>query len=132
MLPTPYIDEQTGKRFYNVRQAAQIVEGVCEATLHRWAKRGSTPFGFELEVQREPVTHHRRSTQAPRSFRQYRMLIPEAKVLALQELLKEILTDHPVRPGPLSKQDLNELEAASRRFRSSLSHIATPSAPLPR
>lgn len=125
MPPAPYIDEQTGQRFYNVRQAAQIVGAVSEVTLHRWAKHGSTPFGFDLDVQREPVTHHRRSTQTPRTFLESRMLIPEARVLAL----KEILNAEPRRPGPISRDDMEALEAAARRFRSPLSHVTNSPTP---
>jgi hypothetical protein len=108
------IDDQ---RFYNVHQATQIVETITEQTLWRWAKRGATPFGFELGVIRQPVTKHRsrKSNEAPPTHpRTYRMLIPEERVYALKEMLR----DDPIRPGPLSDRDLNALKAAARRFRS--------------
>lgn len=108
----PYIDEQTGERFYNVRQAAHIVGAVCEATLWHWAAKGITSFGFELAVQREPMTHHRRSTQTPRSFRQYRMLIPETTVFALKEILDAAGKKE---PGPWSRGELATMEAVARR-----------------
>ena len=114
--PEPYIIE--GAAFYNVTQAAQIV-GLSCPTVHAWAKHGSTPFGFELDIRREPVTHHRRSTQTPRSFMQSRLLIPAAKV----EALRDILRVEPRRPGPISRDDMEALETLARRFRPALSHL---------
>ena len=107
------IDEQ---RFYNVHQAAQIVETISEATLWNWAKKGNTPFGFELGVIRQPVVHHRTHSKddPPVQPRTYRMLIPETKVLALKEMLR----DDPIRPGPLSNGSMAELKAVAHRFRS--------------
>jgi len=117
MEPTPYIDEQTGQRFYNVRQAAQIVEGVSEATLWHWAKKGVTSFGFELNVEQEPVVVHRRwgKTKA-QHFRETRMLLPEATVFDLREILKEAGR---TQPGPMTKGELATLEAATYRRRAS-------------
>jgi hypothetical protein len=109
--PAPQTAEQTGERL-NVRQAAQII-GISERTLSDWAKRGSTSFGFELDVKRVPVTHHRRSTQTPRTFLQSRFLILTSQVAALRDILRT----EPRRPGPISP-----LEAATRCYRSSLSH----------
>jgi hypothetical protein len=105
------------QRYLNVWQAAHIVETIREQTLYRWAKHGTTPFGFELGIIRQPVTNHRNlksDEPPPKQPRASRMLIPEEKVYAL----KEILRDDPIRPGPLSKTDMAALEAAARRFRS--------------
>jgi len=117
MEPTPYIDEQTGKRFYNVRQAAQIVEGVSEKTLWNWAKKGVTSFGFELRVEQESMKH------APRSFRhdakthrETRMLIPEEKVFTLREICQAAGRS---RPRPWSRGELATLEAVAYRHRAS-------------
>jgi len=112
MQPTPYIDEQTGERFYNVRQAAQIVGSVCEATVSNWAAAGVTSFGYDLDVKHVPVTHHRRSTQTPRTFLESRMLIPEARVLALKEILEAAGRK---QRGPWSRGELATLEALARR-----------------
>jgi len=105
------------RRYYNVHQAAQIVETISVPTLWRWAKHGTTPFGFELGVIRQPVTHHRSRNSnelPPTQHRAYRMLIPEENVYAL----KKLLSDDPIRPGPLSRADMTALETAARRFRS--------------
>jgi hypothetical protein len=102
------------RRYYNVHQAAQIVKNVCEKTLWNWAKQGTTPFRFDLDVRQEPMAHDPRGYRhEARTHRKSRMLIPEEKVLAL----KEILRDDPIRPS-LSKADMAALEAAARRFRS--------------
>jgi hypothetical protein len=112
------------RRYLNVRQAAAIVKTISAATMRNWAKKGHTPFGFDLGIVRQPVTHHRghkSNEPPPRQPLASRMLIPEEKVLAL----KEILRDDPIRPGPLSDGDLNALKAAARRFPSpqpSVSH----------
>ena len=117
MQPAPTIDEQTGEPCFNVRQAAHII-GIGEETLRTWAKHGSTPFGFELDVRTTPVTHHRRSTQTPRTFRETRMLIPQARVMAL----KEILDADPIGYGPIPRDHMEALKAAARRFPLPLSH----------
>jgi hypothetical protein len=122
MEPTPYIDEQTGERFYNVRQAAQIVKGVSAATVWRWADKGVTSFGFKLHVRDEPMVHHRRSTQTPRSVRQSRFLIAESDVIVMKELFEAIRKNH---PGEWTEVERDNLECAfsRRRFRlSRLSH----------
>jgi hypothetical protein len=121
--PAPYIID--GKSYYNLRQAAQIIGAVSYDTLRAWAAHGATTFGFELDVHREPMTHHRRSTQTPRSFLQERILIPTQKVYAL----KEILQDCPRRPGPINREDMEALKAAGRRSRSPLSHLENSPTP---
>jgi hypothetical protein len=118
--PVPY--EIEGERYYNARQAAQIIGTVSAMTLGRWIKHG-TPFGLEICSRTVPVTHHRRSTQTPRTFRQSRLLISAAKVDALRELL------HDRRPGPISPKDLEWLKAEASRFHSPLSHLTRPSPP---
>ena len=120
----PYIDEQTGQRFYNVRQAAQIVEGVSEATMWHWAKKGVTSFGLELAVEREPVIHHRKGTiKPPKTHRETRMLIPEAKVLAMREILQCVGRSRPNFAWTDCERDA--LRAATRRHRPQLatSHL---------
>lgn len=105
-----------GQRYHNAWQAAAIVQTISAATMRNWSMKGYTPFGFELGVIRQPVTHHRRrnsNEEPPRQPLASRMLIPEERVLAL----KEILRDDPIRPGPLSDGDMNALKAAARRFR---------------
>lgn len=122
MQPTPYIDEQTGQRFYNVRQAAQIVEGVSAATMWLWAKKGVTSFGLELDVEQEPVIHHRPwgKTKA-KQFRQSRMLIPEEKVLAMREILQSVGRDRPSLAWTDCERDA--LRAATRKHRSQLAAL---------
>jgi len=117
MQPTPYIDEE-GNRFYNTRQAAQIVKGVCQLTLWRWAKRGVTSFGFHLDVQQEPMIHDPRGYRHDaKTHRDFRMLIPEAKVLALKEILEAAGKKRPDQLG-WSPADRDTLEAvANRRVR---------------
>ncbi len=109
MQPKLYIDEKTGERFYNIAHAAQIIEAVSGVTLRAWALHGSTPFGFELDVRRVPMIHDPKGMR--RNVRRHleeRMLLPEAKVFAL----KEILNDFPRRPGPVSSTDMAALEDA--------------------
>jgi hypothetical protein len=122
--PEPYMID--GAAFYNARQATQIIQTISEPALRRWVNHGTTPFGLELDVRRVPTTHHRRSTQTPRAYRQYRPLIPAAKVQALQELLR----DAPLRPGPISGEDMEALETAARRFRPPLSHQSNSPSPV--
>jgi hypothetical protein len=118
MQPPPYIDEQTGERFYNVRQAAQIVEGVTQKTLWNWAKRGVTSFGFDLDVQQEPMIHEPRGYRHDaKTHRDSRMLLPEAKVLALKEILHDAGR---IRPGPWTRDELATLEAATYLHRTPL------------
>jgi hypothetical protein len=115
--PAHAIDEKTGEPLYNFRQVGKIC-GVDPASVRNWVL-GATPFvEFDFDVKRMPVTHHRRSTQTPRSFRHTRLLIPENRVDALKQMLEEC----PRRHGPLSREDMHTLEAAARRFRLSLSH----------
>jgi hypothetical protein len=125
--PEPYIID--GQRFYNVRQAAQIVGAICEATCWRWADKGVTSFGYHLDVKRLPVTHHRRSTQTPRTFLDSRMLIPEAQVLAMKQILEAA---GKTQPGPWSRGELATLEAVARRRNRllALSHPSRPPAPV--
>jgi hypothetical protein len=113
--PAPYTDDD-GNRFYNVRQAAQIVGDVCEATIWNWASKGVTPFGYELRVKRVAMTHHRRqkSDEAPpKNPRTDRMLIAEADVLALREILQGAGSH---RPGGRSIAEMDILEAAAVQY----------------
>jgi hypothetical protein len=96
-----------------VRQAAQIVEGVTQKALWRWAKKGVTTFGFELDVQREPMKHVPRALRHnAKTHRETRMLIPENKVLALKEILRDAGI---TRPGPWTNADRAALETVSNR-----------------
>jgi hypothetical protein len=80
--PEPYIID--GQRFYNVEQAAHIVEGVSRATLWHWAKKGSVAhFGLALDVRQEPIANHPNGEPV-----RHRLLIPEQKVFALREVLQ--------------------------------------------
>jgi len=73
--PDPYILD--GQRYYNVRQAAHIVEGVSKATLWLWAAHGVTSFGYDLGVKRAPMIHEPRGYRHnAKSHRESRMLIP--------------------------------------------------------
>jgi hypothetical protein len=111
--PKPYIID--GQRFYNVWQAAQIVKGVSDATLWNWAKKGVTSFGFELDVQREPVIHEPRGYRKDaKTHRESRMLISEEKVLALKEILQDAGR---IRPGPFTDCERDALRAAAYRHR---------------
>lgn len=123
--PKPYIDDD-GNRYYNVRQAAQIVGGVCEKTMWNWANEGETKFGFKLQVKREPMKHHRkhaRRENPPIHPREYRMLILEADVLALKEILR---AGGRIEPGPWSPADRDRLEVLThyrhRRPKSAAPH----------
>jgi hypothetical protein len=118
MQPTPYIDEH-GKRFYNARQAAQIVGTITAATLWSWAKKGKTPepYSIDLGIIRQPVIHHRhrKSNEAPpMQPRAYRMLIPEEKVFALKEMFR----GHDRHRGSFRKDEMAEFAARAYRLRS--------------
>jgi hypothetical protein len=110
----PFIDEN-GTRYYNVRQAAQIVEGVSEATLWHWAAKGVTSFGFELDTERKPLRHDPRSyREDARTHRTTRMLLPENKVLALKEILHTVGRD---QPGPWTPEEMDRLRTTARRYK---------------
>jgi len=111
----PIFDNE-GNRLYNVRQAAKIIGGICEATLARWAERGVTSFGFKIDVKFEPLIH------APNGYRhealahrEVRRLVPEEDVLALKDVLQE--AGKPKRrSGGLSASELERLEEAAIRI----------------
>ena len=110
--PAPHIDDD-GNRYYNVRQAAQIIEGVCEVTLWRWASKGVTSFGFKLDVAQVPMTHppgHSRNAKNPRKSR---MLLTESDVLDLREILRE---GRKTCSGPWSPAEIDRLEATATEF----------------
>lgn len=121
MEPTPYIDEQTGQRFYNVQQAAEIVQGVSKGTMWKWAKKGVTGFGFKLDIQREPLIHEPRGfRQNAKTHRETRMLIPEEKVLALREIFQAVGRDRPAR---FTDCERDALRAAIRRRQTGLTTL---------
>ncbi len=104
MQPKPYIDEQTGERFYSVRQAVQIIPDLTEPTLRSWTKRGTTPTGIDLHVRRVAPDH------APQ------VLIPEATVLALKDNKDAIRRGKQgPRTGPYPASP-DELIAVARRY----------------
>jgi len=122
MQPKPYIDEQTGQRFYNVEQATQIVQGVSQGTMWNWAKKGVTSFGLELDVREEPLIHDPRGYRHnARTHKETRMLIPEQKVLALREILQSVGRDRPSHAVTDCERDA--LRVATRKHRSQLATL---------
>jgi hypothetical protein len=111
--PYTYVDED-GTRYLNIRQAAKIVGEVSEATLYDWGRRGVTSFGFDLEVKPQPIIHAANGYrhEARRHFGS-RLLIPEAKVLALKEILQAA---GKVQPGPWSPEEMDRLEATALAY----------------
>jgi len=114
--PAPYIDGE-GNRYYNVHQAAQVLEGVCVSTLWRWAEKGVTSFGFKLDVKSEPMKHYRRLSKGelpPKTPREVRMLIPETNIQDLKKILQAAGKN---KPGPWSPAELATLEETTLAFR---------------
>jgi hypothetical protein len=108
----PFIDAD-GQRYLNVRQAAQIVRGVCKKTLWNWASHGVTSFGFHLDVKRVRLAHHARAFRHDaRTHRETRMLIPENQIKALAEIMQAA---GKTKPGPLSRSEMVALKAAMKR-----------------
>jgi hypothetical protein len=112
MEPGPFIIEtDTGpKRYYDVTGAAKTI-GMSNSALWRWVREGATPWGLELDVVRQPLL--RTSHSKPRSNRQVRLLLSEASVFALKELLEQ----EPIRRGPLSDRAFSHLRHASRHLK---------------
>ena len=105
----PFIRD--GKRYYYVRAAARIA-GVSHATLWRWAAENVTNFGFELGVVRAPPAKSK-NYNSWRKRRDFRMLIPEEKLL----ILKRVLHDFPMTPkGPISDYERETLSLAARLY----------------
>jgi len=105
-----------GKRYYHLARAAQIIGSISHPTVWRWANKGCASFGLALDVKREPIIHHRTpktNEPPPKTARDFRLLLSEDSILAL----KELLSDHPIRPGPLSDRTFADLRAASHRYR---------------
>jgi hypothetical protein len=111
--PYTYVDED-GTRYLNIRQAAKIVGEVSEATLYAWARHGVSSFGFNLEVKSQPMIHSANGYrhEARRHFGS-RLLIPEAKVLALKKILQ---TAGKNEPGPWSPEQMDRLEAVALAY----------------
>jgi hypothetical protein len=125
--PAPYIDGE-GNRFYNLRQAAQVAEGVTASTLLRWASKGITSFGFKLDIKREPLIHEPRGFRhEARTHKETRMLIPEVQVLAMKEIFQEVGRN---RPGPWSPAEMDALRVAASRYRRTL-QVASQHTPRP-
>jgi hypothetical protein len=113
--PYTYVDDD-GTRYYNVQQAAKVVENASNGTVWNWAARGVTSFGFKLDVRHEPLIHApfgtRHNALRPRESR---MLIPEAQVLALKEILQRAGR---INPGPgLSNAERDRLEVVARYYK---------------
>jgi len=107
-----------GKPYLHIARAAQIIgrEVISEATLSTYAEQGHTPFGLDLDVVRQPLLKTNLRSRKGSNHREVRLLIPEAKVLALRELLH----DHrKKRFGPIPARDFEELKRAARRYNSS-------------
>jgi hypothetical protein len=105
----PFVIE--GKRYYHVSAAAKIVN-VSVQTMWRWAADNMTSFGFELDVTR-PTAPKRTHGRRPLKPRDFRVLIPEAKV----EILKRLMHDFPLDPhGKISAFELDKLKRASRLY----------------
>jgi len=111
MKPGPFIIETDSgpKRYCDVTGAAQTI-GIANSALSRWVSKGQTPWGLELDVVRQPLL--RTSHSKPRSKRQFRLLLSEASVFALKELLEQ----EPIRRGPISDRAFAHLRRASRHF----------------
>jgi hypothetical protein len=109
--PAPYIDDD-GIRYYNLRQAARIVEGVCEKTLWNWAAQGVTSFGFELQVKRQPMIHDPKGYRHDAfTHRESRMLIPEERVITLKEILQ---AGGRTEPGVWTHEEMDRLEVIAQ------------------
>jgi hypothetical protein len=79
-VPECYRDEA----YYTPAEATRMVTVVSKSTLRRWIVKGWTSFGLSLDVER----------------RKGRLLVPELKILEVQEFLSE----HPLpRPGTPAK-----------------------------
>jgi hypothetical protein len=116
-VSAPYKDSE-GNEYFNVRQAARIVEGVTERTMWNWADAQKTSFGFPLTVRIEPVLHHRtpKTTEAPPKHpKQQRMVILAADVYRLKDILQDAGR---TKPGLWCLEVMGRLEAAANRPRS--------------
>ena len=109
--PKPYIID--GRRFCNVQDGARIVRGINQKTLWRWAKKGVTSFGFELDVKRLPMIHHARAFRHNAKFHlESRMVISGEKLAALKEILEAAGRENRhVR----TRDEMAMLEAINRR-----------------
>lgn len=100
-----------GRRYYHVAAAAKIIN-VSSATMWRWAADGVTSFGFELDVSRY-VAPDWNNGHRPRKRRDFRLLIPEEKVI----VLKRLLDDFPLNPhGTVSEFERDTLQRASKLY----------------
>jgi len=106
--PAPhFVDPQTGERFYNTREAAQIVQGISEPTMARWLIRGFTRYGLKLTVRREPVEHHPRGFRHDaKTHRTERLLLSEGQALRIRSDLEAV---GKVQPGQFTEQELDAL-----------------------
>jgi len=111
----PHIDEEG--RYLNIHQASKLLTGVTRQTLWNWANDGQTKFGFKVHIKRVPVEHHayHRKDEAPaKNPMRERMLILEADVLALKEILNAAGR---TEPGPWSPYEMATLEARANALK---------------
>lgn len=102
-----------GTRYYYVAEAARIA-GVSQKAMWNWAAKGVTSFGFELDVVHGlPCEFHKKAT--PRKGRDFRLLIPEEKLV----VLKRLLHDFPLSRGFLSEFERDKLERAIQLYSTS-------------
>lgn len=97
-----------GARYFPMERAAELVDAVTPVTLARWCVKGITPFGMTLRIVRTPYPKH--SAIPSRRPREFRIMLHEGDVKTLNTLLH----DFPIRPGPISRKALEDLQRASR------------------
>jgi hypothetical protein len=114
--PAPhFVDPQTGERFYNAREAAQIVQGVSVPTMAQWFTRGFTRYGFRLTVRREPIEHHPRHFRYDaETHRTHRYLISEAQVVQMRCDLQAVGRH---KPGQFTAAELDVVRGIVYRRR---------------
>jgi hypothetical protein len=82
--------DENGDRYYNAAQAAVIVGGICDATMHKWVREGVTSFGLKLDLKSVSVSHrpngYRVKNESKRRDLSY--LIPEAQVMIMKEAMQ--------------------------------------------
>ncbi len=99
----PQIDSD-GKPYYTVSQAAEIIGGITEHTLGRWASGGITDFDLDLDVKRQYELHPEKRPRLHTEIEKQN-LIAEADVIALKEILHGRFTD----PNPSLPESQPEL-----------------------
>jgi hypothetical protein len=109
--PQPYVID--GQTYYNIQQAAPLI-GVSQPTLSLWARQGAAPFGFLLNIRKEPFIYDpRRLHKETKSHRAFRAIIPELTI----RVLKATLQEHPVRRGGFERNRAAIMLATAERYR---------------